>query len=123
MKWEGAASVWLAVGEVTLKKKLECQDLGEGHCKGPEVRVSLMCLRTHEEAGVAAAAGAWEMASDRWEGHSRVLKAIQAVVTSDYIKCHKDSFKCVSVGRFLPYSGLFSNFQDLLQAQPRAPET
>lgn len=49
MEREGATSGWLLVGEVTLKKKLECQDLGEGQSKGPEVGVSLMCLRTHEE--------------------------------------------------------------------------
>lgn len=123
MEREGAASGWLLVGEVPLKKKLECQDLGEGQSKGPEVGVSLMCLRTHEETGVAAAGGAGEMARDRWEGHSRVLGAIQAAVTPDDISVTKMHPKDVSARSLLPYSDLFSNLQDLLQTQPRAPET
>lgn len=77
---EKAASGWLIEREMTLKKKLECQDLGEGYHEGPEIRVSLVCLRTPEEAGVAAAGGA----GDRWEGHRTVLRAIQAAVTPNY---------------------------------------
>lgn len=67
MERKRAASGWLVVGEVTLKEKLECQDLGEGHttCIDPEVGVSLVCLTTHEEAGVAGARRAGEMAGDR----------------------------------------------------------
>ena len=30
---EGAASGWLVAKEVTLKEKLECQDLGEKHSR------------------------------------------------------------------------------------------
>lgn len=87
---------------------------GEGHtaCKDPVVRVSLVCLRTHEEAGVAGTGRAGEMAGDRWERH--MLRAIQGVVTLDYISVTKIHPEGVSAQRPLPYSGLFSNLQDLL---------
>lgn len=114
MERKRAASGWLVVGEVTLKEKLECQDLGEGHtaCKDPVVRVSLVCLRTHEEAGVAGTGRAGEMAGDRRERH--MLRAIQGVVTLDYVSVTKIHPEGVSAQRPLPYSGLFSNLQDLL---------
>ena len=50
---------------------------GRGHnaCKGPEVGVSLICLNTREEAEVAGAASAGEMAGDRWEGQWKALEA------------------------------------------------
>lgn len=114
MERKRAASGWLVVGEVTLKEKLECQDLGEEHttCKDPEAGVSLVCLRTLEEVGVAGAGRAGEMAGDRWERH--MLRAIQAAVTLDYISVTKIHPEGVSAQRSLPYSGLFSNLQDLL---------
>lgn len=113
MERKRAASGWL-VGEVTPKEKLECQDLGEGHttCKDPELRASLVCSSPHEEAGVAGAGRAGEMAGDRWERH--MLRATQAAVTPDYISVTKIHPEGMSAQRPLPYSGLFSNLQDLL---------
>lgn len=50
---------------------------GRGHspCEGPKVGASLICLNTREEAEVAGAGSAVEMAGDRWEGQWKVLEA------------------------------------------------
>ena len=44
-------------------------------CKGPKVGVSPICLNTREEAEVAGAGSAGEMAGDRWEAQWKVLEA------------------------------------------------